>query len=247
MVDDLKQSPGISFLSRTRLGRATIHRLQRPDYGEVPAYKSYPDARKITLPRTSWQLSEARILNLLQRRRSTRHYAAEPVSLAELAFMLWAAQGITAQAGRQLLRTAPSAGALYPVETYVSMHRVAGQESGLYHLDVRSFQLELVTPGNQGSRLAKAFLDQSFIEQAGVCLIWSAIARRSLSKYGDRGVRYLLLDTAHICQNVLLGAEAVGCGGCPVAAFYDDEVNLLLGIDGIEETALYGAAIGKSL
>jgi SagB-type dehydrogenase family enzyme len=245
MTDDLQHSAGITFLRQTQLQRDTIRSAARPFYGTVPSFKNYPLATKTTLPRTSWNLSEARIMKLLQRRRSVRRYGTEPITLEDLAVILWAIQGVTAQAGNHLLRTSPSAGALYPIETYISIQRVASLAPGLYHFDVQSFQLELLTPGYQGDKIAEAFLGQSFLDHAAICLIWSAVTRRSMGKYGDRAVRYLLLDAAHICQNALLAAEALDFGACPVAAFYDQEVNRLLGIDGIEEVALYGAAIGR--
>jgi SagB-type dehydrogenase family enzyme len=245
MTDDLRKAPGTVFLLQTRLDRDTIRSRTRPYYGPAEPFKGYPEAPKTALPRTSWQLSEARIMKLLQRRRSIRQFAAETISLEDLAFLLWAGQGVTAQAGSHLLRTAPSAGALYPIETYVSVQRVASLAAGLYHFNVRTFELELLTEGCQGTRLAEAFLGQSFVDHAAVCLLWSAVIGRSVGKYGDRGMRYLLLDAAHICQNALLAAESLGLGGCPVAAFYDQEINQILAIDGIEETAVYGAAIGK--
>ena len=83
------------------------------------------------------------------------------------------------------------------------------------------------------------------MENAAVNIIWTSIARRTLAKYGDRGGRYIFLDAGHICQNVLIAAEALSFGSCPVAAFYDQDVNNLLDIDGVEETAIYGASIGK--
>jgi len=250
MTGDPRKTPGAAFLLQTRLDRATIGRQTRRhdtpvETKPVEPFKSYPQAPTIPLPRSSWQLSEARIMKLLQRRRSVRRFGVEPISLEDVAFLLWAGQGVTARAGSHLLRTSPSAGALYPIETYVSVQRVGSLAAGIYHFNVERFELELLTPGCQGARLAEAFLGQSFIDHAAVCLLWSAVTGRSVNKYGERGIRYLLLDAAHICQNALLAAEALDLGGCPVAAFYDQEVNRLLAIDGIEETTLYGAAIGR--
>jgi len=245
MTDDHLTPPGTAFLLHTRLDRDTIRSAGRPHDSAIEPFKSYPQAPTTALPRSSWQLSEARIMKLLQRRRSVRHFSVEPISLENLAFLLWAGQGVTARAGRHLLRTSPSAGARYPVETYVSVQRVDSLDPGLYHFNVQTFALELLTPGCQGARVAEAFLGQSFIDHAAVCLLWSAVTGRSTGKYGDRGMRYLLLDAAHICQNTLLAAEALDLAGCPAAAFYDREVNRLLAIDGIEETAVYGAAIGR--
>ncbi len=238
-------SPAAEFFERTRLDR-NASRQPRQTIEPAEPFKSYPGAPSIPLPRTGWQLSEARIRDLLQQRRSRRRFATGALTPEELAMLLWASQGVTAQAGNRLLRTAPSAGALYPVETYVSVQRVQTIAAGLYHFDIRTFSLSLLTAGDQGEQIANACLGQRFMADAAVCLIWSAVASRCLAKYGDRGIRYLLLDAGHICQNALLAAEALGCGGCPVAAFYDAELNGLLGIDGGEEQALDGAAIGKN-
>lgn len=245
MSEDLKKSRAVSFFHETSLSRASLRTAARQRPKNAAQWKAYPQAGKVTLPRTSWNLSESRLLHLLQQRRSLRRFADESMTVNELAFMLWSIQGITAKAGSHLLRTSPSAGALYPIETYLSIHRLEGLNSGLYHFDVRYFQLSLLREGNTSAELAAACLDQGFMADAAFCLVWTAVPRRCLSKYGDRGARYLLLDAAHICQNALLAAEALDCGGCPVAAFFDDEVSSLLDIDGVEEIPLYAAAIGR--
>jgi SagB-type dehydrogenase family enzyme len=95
-----------------------------------------------------------------------------------------------------------------------------------------------------GKDVARAALNQEFIAKGTVTFIWSAVFRRNMSKYGNRGVRYILMDVAHICQNLLLGAEHLGLAACPVAAFYDDELNALLQVDGQEESVLYLAVVG---
>ena len=95
-----------------------------------------------------------------------------------------------------------------------------------------------------GKEVARAALDQGFIAKGAATFIWSAVFRRNMSKYGNRGGRYMLMDVAHICQNLLLAAEHLGLAACPVAAFYDDELNALLHVDGQEESALYLAVVG---
>lgn len=158
--------------------------------------------------------------------------------------MLWASQGITGTAGKFTFRTTPSAGALYPIETYISVQRVENLEPGIYHFNVKDFELELVRPENCGEDLALSALNQQLISNAAVVFIWSSVFRRNISKYGERGLRYICLDAGHICQNLLMSAEANGCGGCAVAAFFDDEVNEIIGIDGVEESAIYMAGVG---
>ncbi len=243
-MTDKKTNLGIQYINDTSFSRNTIRSLSRHEIIEVSPFKRYPQADKIELPR-KWDLEEARIIPLLQNRRSLRKYSDESLSVSELSFMLWASQGITAQAGKYLFRTAPSGGALYPIETYLSIHRVEGIDPGLYHFDPELFMLERLTKLSVGEQVASACLNQRFIASSAVTFIWTSIFHRNLNKYRDRGLRYILLDAGHICQNLLIGAEAVGCGGCPIAAFFDDELNSILDIDTEREAALYLASVGK--
>ena len=245
-MPDLEECSGYQYIKETAYNRDTIKQLVRPAIAEVKTYKQYPNAEKIALPR-SWTLKEARITPLLQNRRSLRKYLMEPLGFEELAFLLWASQGITAKSGKYSFRTAPSGGALYPVETYFSANLVEDLEPGIYHFDVENFALDRVLEGDQAEAVAAACLNQKFMAQSAVTFLWTTVYRRSMSKYGNRGMRYVLLDAGHICQNTLIAAEATGCGGCPVAAFYDEEVNELLGVDSSEETIVYAAAIGKKV
>lgn len=166
------------------------------------------------------------------------------LSLEDLAFLLWAMQGVTAQAGPYLLRTAPSAGALSPIETYIAVDCVDGLDAGLFHFDVRNFQLEQLVDQSVSALVARGALDQGFVSKAAVTFIWSAVFRRNMVKYGHRGLRYIFLDCGHICQNLLLAAEGLGLKSCPVAAFYDEELNNLLDLDGVEESVVYLASLG---
>jgi SagB-type dehydrogenase family enzyme len=243
-MPELKECSGFQYLKGTRFDRRTIQERHRPFIAEVETFKRYPRAGKVALPRT-WQLTEEHLSPLIENRRSVRKYAQEPLSLEHLAFLLWASQGVTGQAGRYLFRSTPSAGALYPVETYLSAHSVAGLAAGLYHFDVEHFALDPLTEGDQAEAVARGCLDQAFMAQAPVVFLWTGVFRRAMHKYGNRGVRYILLDAGHICQNVMIAAEAVGCGSCAVAAIYDSEINGLLGIDGEDETILYAASVGK--
>ncbi len=243
-MPDLKDTNGFQYLENSRFDRISIQNRHRPAIAEVETFKRYPHAVKIPLPRT-WTLDEEQLTPLLQNRRSLRKYKTDPLSLEHLAYMLWASQGITGQAGRYLFRATPSAGALYPVETYISVHSIQGLDAGLYHFDVEHFSLDRLTNENKADNVARACLDQKFMAQAAVVFLWTGVFRRAMSKYGDRGMRYILLDAGHICQNVMIAAEAVGCGGCPIGAFYDNEINQLLQIDGEKESILYAASVGK--
>jgi len=243
-MPELSECSGYRYLRDSAYDRETIRHIRRPAIEQVDTFKRYPDAETIKLP-TDWTLKEARITPLLQKRRSLRKYENESVSIEELAFMLWASQGITASSGNYTFRTAPSGGALYPIETYFSANRVEDLNPGLYHFDVENFSIDRLTTTDSAEAVAAACLNQKFMAQAAVSFLWSAVIRRSMSKYGNRGMRYILLDAGHICQNLVIAAEATGNGACPIAAFYDDEVNALLGLDPEEETVLYAAAVGK--
>ena len=241
-MDDLKSSLGYHYLQETKFNEQTLWRQQRLNIAPAEPYKVYAEAEKVKLP-TDWQINKS-LNHILQYRRSYRRYIDKPLSLQDLAILLWASQGISGRAGSFFFRTAPSAGALYPVETYLSIQNVEALPPGLYHFQPAEFALEKMKEGFAGKEVAAAALGQNFMAKAGIVFIWSAILRRNFSKYGHRGLRYVLMDAGHICQNLLLAAESLEFGACPVAAFYDDELNRLLGLDGEEESVIYLAAIG---
>ncbi len=242
-MPELKKSLAWLYLKETQFVRDMIGSSARPHIAPAEPFKRYPTAEKVLLPRR-WDGEKGSLWQVLQKRRSVRRYSGQSVSITDLALLLWASQGVTAQAGPYYLRTAPSAGALYPVETYVVAECVEGVDHGLLHFDVRGFQLERLVSGVRAKEVAAAALDQGFIARASLVFIWSAVLRRTMSKYGHRGLRYVFMDAGHICQNLVLAAEALGLGACPVAAFYDNELNEILGIDGDEETVIYMAAVG---
>ena len=244
-MDDLKNSLGYRYLQETKFDGQTLRRQQRLDIAPSETYKVYSEAEKVKLP-TAWKI-ERSLDEILQYRRSCRRYYEKPLSMNDLAVMLWASQGISGRAGSFYFRTAPSAGALYPVETYLSVQNVEGLAQGLYHFQPAEFTLEKLQEGFVGKKVAEAALGQNFMAKAGVVFIWSAILRRNFSKYGHRGLRYIMMDAGHVCQNLLLAAEGLELGACPVAAFYDDELNRLLGLDGQEESVIYLAAVGAKI
>jgi SagB-type dehydrogenase family enzyme len=147
--------------------------------------------------------------------------------------------------GGHAFRAAPSAGALYPIETYVSVQMIEGLEPGLFHYGVREHELEQLRAGDFREAIAEAALDQAFLAEAAVVFAWTAVFGRSKWKYGERAYRYIYLDAGHIAQNLALAAVALGLGSCQVAALYDDEVNAVLGLDGKEESIVYMTAVGR--
>lgn len=233
---------GLRYLAETRYRRDSLG--EKRGYPRAPLYKEYPDAvRRVVLSPEPIR-RPADLWDSLRRRRSQRQYQSRPLDQKELAALLWATQGITFKSSNYLLRAAPSAGALYPVETYVAVHRVEGLAPGIWHFQLPDFELELIREGDVRKALADAGLFQGFLGTAAAVFIWTGILNRARWKYRERAIRYLFLDAGHICQNLMLAATALGLGTCPVGAFFDGEVEQLLGVDGVEEVALYLASVG---
>ena len=178
----------------------------------------------VELPAPS-QAGHYSLEQLLQQRRSTREYKAEPLSLTEIGQLLWAAQGITHPHG---LRTAPSAGALYPLELYVVAGDVTGLESGIYHYQIQQHRLTLHMPGDLRESLAEAANMQTWLSEAPLIFVFTADYQRTSKKYGERARRYVQIEVGHAAQNLFLQAEDLDLGTVVVGAFHDDKVADLL-------------------
>lgn len=214
----------------------------RLDWGpRPPTFKTYPQAPRTSLPAP--QPSGADVWEVIAARRSRREYLPGPLPLEDLSALLYAAQGVTEP--RWGFRAAPSAGALYPIETYVVVHNVAGLEPGLYHYAVADHALEQIRTGDLRAALVTAGIGQEMLGTAQVCFILTALFQRTRWRYRERAYRYILLEAGHIGQNIYLAATGLGLGVCAVGAFLDDQVNDLLGVDGSEEAALYLLTVGR--
>ncbi len=214
------------------------------DWANKPeTYKEYPSARKIQLPRTLPSNTLA-LIETLKKRKSIRSFHPKPLSIADLSFLLWASTGIQRTEKGYEFRTAPSAGALYPIETYVIANNVENLEKALYHYNIRMHSLEEVKNGDLREETVHAALGQKMCANAPVVLIWTALFNRCKWKYAQRAYRYVYLDAGHIAQNLALAAISIGLGSCQIGAFFDDEVNQILGADGTEESVLYLTALG---
>ena len=211
------------------------------DWGRRPApYLRVGDAEVVTLPAMGAPPSMS-VAQALEQRRSLREYADRAMTAEELAWVIHGATGITSAQG---YRTAPSAGALYPVETYVAVARVEGIDPGVYHVDVRAQALEPVRRGSVAGDLMVAGLGQDFLRQAPAVLVLTGVFQRSRWKYRERHYRYVCWEGGHVAQNVYLAAEAAGLGACMVGAFLDGMVNDLVRVDGRGEAALGLIALG---
>jgi SagB-type dehydrogenase family enzyme len=186
--------------------------------------------------------SETSVEKALLKRRSLRSYAEQPLTLAQVSQILWAAQGVTEPT--RGLRTAPSAGALYPLEVYVVAGKVNDLPAGIYKYVPRSHTLIRVAEGDKRSDLASAALNQSWIAEAPIILVVSAIYDRTAVKYGTRATRYVHIEVGHAAQNVCLQAVALGLGAGVVGAFDDDAVARVLSAPS-SEAPLYILPVGK--
>lgn len=206
-------------------------------------YKVYPKAPKIPLKHPPEEATSS-LWTIIASRRSVRDFRPDPLAKTRLSRLLWATQGITRTENGYDHRAAPSAGALYPTETYLVVHNVEDIAPGVYHYAVRTHELEQLKRGDFRLPAAEAALDQGMVYAAGVVFVWTAVFGRSKWKYGQRAYRYVYLDAGHIAQNLALAVTALGLGACPIAALYDDEVNRLLDIDGEEESVIYMSVVG---
>jgi SagB-type dehydrogenase family enzyme len=239
MIDDAGQR----YLRATRHDRSRLVG-GRMDWAHQPDwFKTYPDAPRVPLPDLA--VDDGGLFDALSRRRSLRAYSREPLELGELGALLWAAAGVTARDDGFAFRTAPSAGGLYPIEHYVVANSVEELEPGLYHYDVLGRALERLVAGDLRLPIARAALDQRIAAAAQAVLVWTAVLERSRWKYGERFVRYVLLDAGHIAGNVALAATTLGLGSCQIAAFFDDEAADLLGVDPDVEPVVYMSTVGR--
>jgi SagB-type dehydrogenase family enzyme len=185
--------------------------------------------------------SDVSIEQSLMERRSIRSYSGESLTLAEVAQILWAAQGITDTGGH---RTAPSAGALYPLEMYLVTGNVKGLTAGIYRYQPEKHQLNMLFNGDCRDELSVAALSQSSVAKGAMSIVFSAIYGRTTVKYGERGIRYVHIELGHAAQNLCLQAVAMGLGVVTVGAFDDERVAEILGMPD-DETPLYIIPVGR--
>lgn len=222
--------------------RGVLGDLFRAKPKEPPPYKTYPGAKVIPLLKPTYRgmiLEEA-----IEERRSVRNYSPKAIRIAQLSQLLFAAQGITGRMYDQPLRSAPSAGALYPFEVYVIANNVQDLPRGIYHYAVVDHALEVVKSGDFRGQITDAGLKQEMLGEAAVTFVLSAIFDRTRRKYGERGFRYVYIEAGHISQNIYLQAVSLELGSVCVGAFLDEKVNQLIGIDGREEAVIYLHAVG---
>jgi len=216
------------------------------DWGKKPkTYKEYPDARKIPLAKPE-KCGEMSLYEAMLRRKSQRQFLNAPISLDALSCLLWASSGIQRREMGFEFRVAPSAGGLYPIETYVIVHAVDGLSKGVYHFNVKHNHLEELKQGDFRKAAAQAALGQIMCARASVVVVWTAIFERSIWKYRQRAYRYVYMDVGHMAQNLALTSTSLGLGCCQVGALFDNEVNEIVKVDGVGESVVYMSVVGQA-
>lgn len=251
--------------------RTDQHQGVRPPLTEKPAPKG---TETVELPGPgAWRgIEPVTVEQAIARRVSHRKFSPAHLTLDELAFLLWATQGVRGRASRiHALRTVPSAGCRHSFETYLAVFRVNGLEPGIYRYLPLSHRLVPVEPGvaadSSGgepprpdsdesgagyssevlqSRVAAAALGQPFAGRGSVTFLWTTIPYRMEWRYGPAAYKVIAVDAGHVCQNLYLACEAIGAGTCAIAAYDQGLCDDLLGVDGRDEFTVYLAPVGKT-
>jgi SagB-type dehydrogenase family enzyme len=223
-----------------------IERDQAKGIPQPPPQKPHPqDAALIDLVSPdNLTVGNMTLIDAINHRRSRRKFTTEPLTLEELSFLLWATQGVhgVRPGGVGTLRTVPSAGARHPFETYLLVHCVEGLEPGLYRYLAMEHKLCLV---RTASELAGQVPDRWFMENCAVVFIWTVVPYRTEWRYSILSHKPIALDAGHVCQNLYLACEAIGAGTCAIGAYFQQEMDALIGVGGQDEFTIYVAPVGN--
>jgi len=238
---------GDNFQQKSKYLRGKLPQHYLDWMNKPKTYKEYLDAKKrIPLPPPKFE-EDLSFWKVIMNRQSSRKFSRESLDLEQVSLVLFGISGITRNFPQFAFRTVPSAGGLFPIESYAVINNVDGTDPGLYHYNIKNHELECLKLGDFRIEAMEACLDQKMVYNSAITFIWTAIIERSKWKYLQRCYRYIYMDVGHIGQNFYLVAEALGLGACTIGAIYDNELNNLLEIDGIEETSIYVGIIGTKI
>ncbi len=197
-------------------------------------------SKSIKLPKPQYD-SNVSIEETLLKRRSIRSYKSETLAIAEISQLLWSAQGVTNRKG---FRTAPSAGALYPLEVYIAAGNVTDLDAGIYKYYPHRHEIVNTVKGDKRSELCRAGLGQSSIKNAPAVMVFCAVFERVTGRYGKRGIQYVHMEVGHAIQNVCLQAISLGLGSVIIGAFNDYDVKEVMNFE-LDEHPLLILPVGK--
>jgi SagB-type dehydrogenase family enzyme len=210
------------------------------------------NAKIIELPKPgTFVIEKIDLSKAIFARRSHRKFKKEPLSIEELSYLLWATQGIKKVIKQDekpycTMRNVPSAGARHPFETYLLIHDVRTLSPGMYrYLPFEHKLCHLFPVENQKKAILEATFQQKFTAECSAVFIWSCIPYRAEWRYSVFAHKAMLLDAGHICQNLYLACETIEAGTCAIAAYSQDKVDALIGVDGMDEFSVYLSPVGK--
>lgn len=206
------------------------------------------EARKIKLsgPEAWLNISDVSVAAAIAGRQSQRQFKNQPLSMTELAYLLWSTQGVREWQHQTALRTVPSAGNRHTLETYLAVFNVDGLEAGIYRYLPSLHELVLESaPAQLKEKMIAAALNQKFTAAGAVTFIWTTIPYRMEWRYAEASYKVIALDAGHVCQNLYLACQSIGAGTCAVAAYDQPKADQLLHVDGEEEFVIYMAPVGK--
>jgi len=241
------------FFLKSRWPELKEIETDRQKRAELPAMQKAAETEMIISLSDSEELTERfgkeiSLTGAFLARETNRVYTEASLSQDELAYLLWAVQGVRMKKPRVSFRTVPSGGARHPFETYLFVQRVTGLEPGLYRYLPLDHQLVFIKPAGEYGDNLEDLLDEALLKHnfhGAVTFIWTAIPRRSEWSYASEAARLILLDAGHMVGHLYLACQAVGCGTCAVGAFDQQQTDKLLGVDGIDEFTVYTAPVGK--
>ena len=212
--------------------------------------KPFPEGASIVeLPSLDTiDLGSMSLIDVFKKRRSQRIFSDDPLSLEELAYLCWSVAGVhrIGPDNQWTMRTSPSGGARHPFETYLVVERITGVEPGIYRYSGLRHQLVLVKPGAGICEELGSTALQPFVKKSAVIFIWTAVPYRNEWKYMFTGAKQMAMDLGHYCQNLYLACESIGAGTCAIAAYRQDVIDEILGVNGEDEFAMYVAPVGKT-
>ena len=221
---------------------------------DPPPFSKPITGEVVRLPAFDDVMTTPDYMQLLDDRRSLRDYSGTPMTQAQLAFMLWSAQGVKSYRGKvATFRTVPSGGARHPFETYIAVQSVEGLEPGLHrYLPLENVGEKAVTIERLGGiddyadKITAMLAGQAWAAKAPVILIYTCVPYRAEWRYDKAAHRVVLIDLGHLGQNVMLSAVALGLGSCCMAAYDQALCDELLGLDGLNEYTVYAISVGEA-
>ena len=209
--------------------------------GESMFFKKAAAQETVELPEFTTE-GETSLEQALSKRKSTRSYADKPLKMEEAAQILWAAQGVNRP--QRDFRTAPSAGALFPLEVFLVAGDVEGLDQGVYRYLPKEHKLKKEKAGNVQGELHQSALGQSPVRDAPAVVVIAGVYERTTVRYGERGKQYVHMEVGHAGQNIHLQAETLGLGTVVIGAFDDSGVQSALGLED-KEVPMYLMPVGR--